>query len=58
MQIIYRKNRNLYKVDDSLKIIYSIIDYANEPESKVFEINKFILECLCMDCRWIWWIYT
>lgn len=51
MQIIYRKNRNLYKVDDSLKIIYSIIDYANEPESKVFEINKFILECLCMDCR-------
>ena len=43
MQIIYRKNRNLYKVDDSLKIIYSIIDYANEPESKVFEINKFIL---------------
>ena len=42
----------MYKVDDSLKIFYSIIDYANEPESKVS--NICILECLCLDSWRVW----
>ncbi|CAK80625.1 unnamed protein product (macronuclear) [Paramecium tetraurelia] len=34
MQLIYKKNKSMYKHEDSLKFIYSIIEYANEPESK------------------------
>ncbi|CAD8159436.1 unnamed protein product [Paramecium pentaurelia] len=34
MQILYRKNRNLYKTNDSLKILFNILEYANEPEAK------------------------
>lgn len=34
MQILYRKNRNLYKTNDSLKILFNILEYANEAEAK------------------------
>lgn len=44
----------MYKHEDSLKILYSIIDYANEPESKVIILINNIIECMCMDSRRIW----
>lgn len=32
--MIYRKYKNAYKHDDSLKAIIGLVEYANEPESK------------------------
>jgi len=48
MQTLYRKHRMIYKLEDSLKTIISISEFANEPESKgacawiIGEFGEFI----------------